>query len=99
VGGEVVPLIKPQFEAGRQEASRGGGVIREARVHRRVLADVLGFAAGAGFQVKGLLRSPLLGPKGNAEFLAWLALGVAVPGAEPELDALIDAALAQAAGP
>lgn len=74
-GGEVVALIKPQFEAGRQDVSRGGGVIRDADVHRRVLLDVLSFARSQDFGVRGLLRSPLLGPKGNAEFLAWLVLG------------------------
>ena len=70
--GSIVALIKPQFEAGRKEASRGDGVIRDAAVHRRVLVDVLGFAESEGMDVRGLIRSPLLGPKGNAEFLAWL---------------------------
>jgi 23S rRNA (cytidine1920-2'-O)/16S rRNA (cytidine1409-2'-O)-methyltransferase len=74
-------------------------VIRDPRVHQRVLVEVLEFAAEAGFQVHGLLRSPLLGPKGNAEFLAWLRLGAAAPPAGREPKALIDAALAQAAGP
>ena len=97
-GGEVVALIKPQFEAGRQDVGRGAGVIRDPRIHRRVLAEVLGFAAQAGYQVRGLLRSPLLGPKGNAEFLAWLAVGAGASPAERKLDSLIDAALAQPAG-
>jgi len=74
VRGEVVALIKPQFEAGRSEVSRGKGVIRDPEVHRAVLLDVLGFAVGQGFGLGGLIRSPLLGPKGNAEFLAWLRL-------------------------
>jgi len=73
-GGEggVVALIKPQFEAGRRDVARGDGVIRDATVHRQVLLDVLTFARDEGFDVRGLIRSPLLGPKGNAEFLAWL---------------------------
>ncbi len=71
-GGEAVTLIKPQFEAGRQAAARGRGVIRDPEIHRRVLADVLGFAQQSGFGVRGLIRSPLKGPKGNVEFLAWL---------------------------
>lgn len=71
-GGEVLALIKPQFEAGRAEAARGEGVIRDAAVHRQVLLDVLGYAQAEGYQVRGLMRSPLRGPKGNVEFLAWL---------------------------
>jgi 23S rRNA (cytidine1920-2'-O)/16S rRNA (cytidine1409-2'-O)-methyltransferase len=73
--GDVIALIKPQFEAGRQEVARGAGVVRDAAIHRRVLAEVLTFAQGAGFGVRGLIRSPLLGPKGNAEFLVWLQPG------------------------
>jgi len=70
--GDVIALIKPQFEVGRELAARGAGVIRDPGVHRQVLLDVLAFAAQQGYEVRGLLRSPLLGPKGNAEFLAWL---------------------------
>ena len=73
-GGEAICLIKPQFEAGRREVSKGSGVIRNPIVHRRVLADVLRAAEAEGYTVRGLIRSPLLGPKGNAEFLAWLAV-------------------------
>ncbi len=72
--GEVIALIKPQFEAGRREAARGKGVIRDPEVHRQVLLDVLAFAHKEGYIVKGLKRSPVLGPKGNVEFLAWLGL-------------------------
>lgn len=70
--GEVIALIKPQFEAGRKVVSRGKGVVREPQVHRQVLDDVLTFAQNAGFGVLGLIRSPLVGPKGNAEFLVYL---------------------------
>jgi 23S rRNA (cytidine1920-2'-O)/16S rRNA (cytidine1409-2'-O)-methyltransferase len=73
--GEIVILIKPQFEAGRADVSKGGGVIRDPEIHRQVLLDVLGFAQDRGFGLRGLIRSPLLGPKGNLEFLAWLGLG------------------------
>ena len=52
--------------------ARGDGVIRDAEIHRQVLLDVLTFAQAEGFSVRGLIRSPLLGPKGNTEFLAWL---------------------------
>jgi 23S rRNA (cytidine1920-2'-O)/16S rRNA (cytidine1409-2'-O)-methyltransferase len=70
--GGVVALIKPQFEAGKKDVSRGDGVIRDPEIHRQVLLDVLGFAQVEGFHVRGLIKSPLLGPKGNAEFLVWL---------------------------
>lgn len=68
-GGSVLALVKPQFEAGREQSARGGGVIRDPLIHQQVLLDVLGFARQAGFGVAGLIRSPLLGPKGNVEFL------------------------------
>ena len=69
---EVVTLIKPQFEAGRKQVSKGDGVIRDPEIHHQVLMDILLFAQTQGFGVKGLIRSPLVGPKGNIEFLAWL---------------------------
>jgi 23S rRNA (cytidine1920-2'-O)/16S rRNA (cytidine1409-2'-O)-methyltransferase len=69
--GQLILLIKPQFEAGKSDASRGKGVIRDPLVHQRVLSEVLEFAQGTGYQVSGLIKSPLLGPKGNIEFLAW----------------------------
>ena len=68
----VVALIKPQFEAGRKEAARGKGVIRDARVHRDVLERTLQSAVREGYSVNGLIRSPLKGPKGNIEFLVYL---------------------------
>jgi 23S rRNA (cytidine1920-2'-O)/16S rRNA (cytidine1409-2'-O)-methyltransferase len=71
-GGDVIALIKPQFEAGRREVSRGSGVIKNPQIHREVLNDVLSFGCGAGYDVRGLMRSPLLGQKGNVEFLAWM---------------------------
>jgi 23S rRNA (cytidine1920-2'-O)/16S rRNA (cytidine1409-2'-O)-methyltransferase len=71
-GGQVIALIKPQFEAGRKETSRGKGVIRDPEVHRQVLQKVLTFAQEQGFAIDGLMRSPLVGPKGNIEFLTHL---------------------------
>ena len=71
-GGIVIVLVKPQFEAGRSEAAKGKGVIRNPLVHRQVLLDVLGFSQETGLGVTGLIRSPLIGPKGNVEFLACL---------------------------
>ncbi|MEX2143475.1 MAG: TlyA family RNA methyltransferase [Anaerolineales bacterium] len=69
--GELLALIKPQFEAGKSDVGKGKGVIRDPQIHRQVLAEILEFARGQGFQIAGLMRSPLLGPKGNAEFLFW----------------------------
>jgi 23S rRNA (cytidine1920-2'-O)/16S rRNA (cytidine1409-2'-O)-methyltransferase len=73
--GELIALIKPQFEAGRRETARGDGVIRDPAIHRQVLQEVLSFARDQAFVLRGLIRSPLLGPKGNTEFLAWMVLG------------------------
>ncbi len=70
---EAVVLIKPQFEAGRKEAAKGRGVIRDPKIHRRVLREILTFAQEQGFSLRGLAQSPVVGPKGNIEFLAWLA--------------------------
>jgi len=69
---DVIALIKPQFEAGKKDVSRGDGVIRDPEIHKQVLLDVLSFAQGEGFGIRGLIKSPLLGPKGNVEFLAWM---------------------------
>ncbi|MCL5096914.1 MAG: TlyA family rRNA (cytidine-2'-O)-methyltransferase, partial [Candidatus Omnitrophica bacterium] len=69
VGGTVVALVKPQFEAGKAEADRGAGVIRDSKVHQRVLAELEEFVRGQP-QMKwnGLDESPLVGPAGNKEF-------------------------------
>jgi 23S rRNA (cytidine1920-2'-O)/16S rRNA (cytidine1409-2'-O)-methyltransferase len=87
--GEVVALIKPQFEAGKKDVARGEGVIRDPAIHRQVLLDVLGYAQGEGWGLRGLIRSPLLGPKGNVEFLAWLDLN----GSAADIPALVESAL------
>jgi len=69
--GQVVALVKPQFEAGRESVGHGG-VVRDAEIHKKVLLDVLSAAQEYQFYPGGLIRSPLLGPKGNVEFLLWL---------------------------
>ncbi len=70
-GGKIVALIKPQFEAGKAEADKGRGVITDATVHDRVLAELQEFVASqAGLCWRGVVQSPLLGPAGNKEFLA-----------------------------
>ncbi|HET9908233.1 MAG TPA: SAM-dependent methyltransferase, partial [Anaerolineales bacterium] len=71
--GGILALIKPQFEAGKKDVARGDGVIRDPEIHKQVLLDVLSFAQQTGFRVRGLIKSPLLGPKGNVEFLVWLS--------------------------
>jgi 23S rRNA (cytidine1920-2'-O)/16S rRNA (cytidine1409-2'-O)-methyltransferase len=70
--GQVIALIKPQFEAGRREAARGKGVIRDPQVHREVLLDVIETADLLNYSPAGLITSPLRGPKGNIEFLLLL---------------------------
>ncbi|MBS3939129.1 MAG: TlyA family RNA methyltransferase [Peptococcaceae bacterium] len=75
--GEVIALIKPQFEAGRVVATRSRGVIKDPSVHREVLENILQFARELSWGLWGLTFSPLLGPEGNMEFLAWWKLGTA----------------------
>ena len=70
-GATVVALIKPQFEVGRGEVGKGG-VVRDADQHRRVIEQVTQTALGLGCRVLGVCASPLLGPKGNREFLIGL---------------------------
>jgi 23S rRNA (cytidine1920-2'-O)/16S rRNA (cytidine1409-2'-O)-methyltransferase len=67
---KVVALIKPQFEAGKEEADRGEGVITDPAVHARVLRELEEFVSGIGrVHWRGVTESPLLGPAGNKEFL------------------------------
>lgn len=69
--GQVVALIKPQFEAGREQIGKNG-IIRDKAVHQKVLEQVTAFALADGFNVKGLDFSPIQGGHGNIEFLAHL---------------------------
>lgn len=69
-GGETVALIKPQFEAGREQVGKSG-VVRDAGVHAAVLRDVLAFAGTIGFALQDLTFSPITGGEGNIEFLAY----------------------------
>ena len=81
--GELIVLIKPQFEAGRKDAAKGRGVIRDPQVHARVLQELLPSLAASGFSFRGLIRSPVTGAKGNVEFLGWFSKG-GLPGIEIE---------------
>lgn len=106
-GADLVLLVKPQFEAGRQEASRGKGVIKDPGVWRRVLGEVRSAYESHGAVMMGAMASPLLGADGNVEFLVHLraaagsdlGAGVATPaGAGEDAGAAIEAAVADAAG-
>jgi 23S rRNA (cytidine1920-2'-O)/16S rRNA (cytidine1409-2'-O)-methyltransferase len=68
-GADIVVLVKPQFEAGRAEVSRGKGVVRDPRVRRAALEQVASAFASQRTSIMGAMASPLLGPAGNAEFL------------------------------
>ncbi len=70
--GEIIALIKPQFEAGREQVGRGG-IVRDARVHRTVIEKIARHAAEIGLRVRGICRSPLQGADGNVEFFAHLS--------------------------
>ena len=70
-GGEVVCLIKPQFEAGREKVGKKG-VVRDKSVHEEVIEMVLNYAVSIGYDILGLSFSPIKGPEGNIEYLAFL---------------------------
>ena len=87
--GDVICLIKPQFEAGREKVGKKG-VVRDAAVHEEVLRDFLGFAPECGFSVLDLSFSPIRGPEGNIEYLGRLKKGVH-EAAPPDIPALVAA--------
>jgi 23S rRNA (cytidine1920-2'-O)/16S rRNA (cytidine1409-2'-O)-methyltransferase len=89
-GGDIVALVKPQFEAGRAQVR--GGVVRDPAVHRSTIEAVVAAAATAGLAARDVIPSPILGPEGNREFLLHLR-----PGDEPA--AGLEARLAAAAAP
>lgn len=68
---DMVCLIKPQFEAGREKVGKKG-VVRDPAVHREVIETIVSFALEAGFLIKGLDYSPVKGPEGNIEYLLWI---------------------------
>ncbi|MBK8987674.1 MAG: TlyA family RNA methyltransferase [Chloroflexi bacterium] len=71
--GEVVALVKPQFEAGPDLVGKGG-IVKDTAVHVQVLQEVLTWSRQHGFVPAGLMRSPVTGADGNVEFLLWLRL-------------------------
>lgn len=68
--GEVIALIKPQFEVGPKKAKRG--VVKDPKIHDEAIEKIKKAALESGFQTKGIIPSPILGPAGNKEFLCWL---------------------------
>lgn len=93
-GGVCVPLIKPQFEAGRENVGKRG-VVRDPEIHEMVLRNVLGFARDHGLAVRAIVSSPLRGPNGNIEFLAHIVNDSGVETLED--DALVSMAMQGAA--
>jgi 23S rRNA (cytidine1920-2'-O)/16S rRNA (cytidine1409-2'-O)-methyltransferase len=87
----ILALIKPQFEAGKHQV-RKGGVVRDATVHRQVLADLLDWSRAQPWRITHFTASPIKGPAGNVEFLSRWARA-----AEPAADDAIQHALAEAA--
>lgn len=72
---DIVALVKPQFEAGREQVGKGG-IVREQSVHREVLRDIWVWTEDAGLGPQAIIRSPIEGSGGNVEFLLWLRPGV-----------------------
>lgn len=92
-GGQMVVLVKPQFEAGRSQVGKGG-VVRDPEVHRSVLRELVEWGDREGYGVRRVTVSPIRGPAGNVEFLA-----LVVPGepSSPDVGAQREAALREAA--
>jgi 23S rRNA (cytidine1920-2'-O)/16S rRNA (cytidine1409-2'-O)-methyltransferase len=72
--GQLVCLVKPQFEAGREKVGKKG-VVRDPAVHQEVVERFYAQAEQFDFSVKGMTFSPIRGPEGNIEYLGWLAVG------------------------
>lgn len=97
-GGDLVVLVKPQFEAGRREASRGRGVIRDPAVWAAALDGVIDAFGSAGATIMGAMASPLRGTSGNVEFLLHGCNGTARGGTAPsavDVAELVDRAAAE----
>lgn len=90
---QVIALVKPQFEAGIDDVGKGG-VVRDPKIHRRVLVDTCAAAQALDLHVAGLTVSPAPGPAGNIEFLLWLWR--ASPKTDIDLEQAIDTALQSA---
>lgn len=95
-GADVVVLVKPQFEAGRREAARGRGVIRDPAAWRLSLKSAIDALEGAGAANMGVMASPLRGAEGNVEFLAWFRAGAPPDGIAAERTGAVEAAVDRA---
>ena len=90
--GEMVCLIKPQFEAGREKVGKKG-VVRDKSVHKEVIEKVIGYAMELGFAVKNLEYSPIKGPEGNIEYLVYIKKnGEGSMDETVDIDAVVEAA-------
>ena len=87
---DLLPMIKPQFEVGRERLG-SGGVVRDPELRANAVLEVLGAAATLGLRVHGVVASPLPGPAGNVEYFAWLRRGE--PSAQRQLAALVETAV------
>lgn len=88
-GADVICLIKPQFEAGREEVGKKG-VVRDSKVHCEVIHNILDFVPQIGLSVQGLDYSPIKGPEGNIEYICHLKNG-SFDSASPDVEALVKA--------
>ena len=88
--GQVLCLIKPQFEAGKENVGKKG-VVRDPKIHKLVLDNFVALVKGLGFTILGLTFSPVKGPEGNIEFLGHLTLAD-IPGIEPNTDDVVSQA-------
>jgi 23S rRNA (cytidine1920-2'-O)/16S rRNA (cytidine1409-2'-O)-methyltransferase len=88
--GQVLCLIKPQFEAGKEKVGKKG-VVRDPSVHKEVLDDFVSLTKEIGFKILGLTFSPVKGPEGNIEFLAHLTLAD-TNGLEPDTELVVSQA-------
>jgi 23S rRNA (cytidine1920-2'-O)/16S rRNA (cytidine1409-2'-O)-methyltransferase len=85
---DIITLIKPQFEAGKEDIGKGG-VVRSGSIHARVIHEVIDFALNSNLSLGGLTISPIKGPAGNIEFLAWFTSGYTAPNPPQDLETLI----------
>ena len=95
-GAQVIALVKPQFEAGREQVGKGG-VVRDPAIHRKVLLKVCELAREYHLAIMGIMPSPLRGPAGNVEFLLWMSTEAGAMGVQ-DTEGEIEACLASAHG-
>ena len=88
--GQVLCLIKPQFEAGKENVGKKG-VVRDPKIHKMVLDNFVSLVDGLGFKIRGLTFSPVKGPEGNIEFLGHLSLDAA-EGIRPDTAQIVEEA-------